>query len=46
MELINLSHGLKKYVRREKMIIKRLAKDKDDEKRLVRALLDRVYKKA
>ena len=39
-----LSQGIRKYIRRQKLIIKRLAKDKEEEDRLVRELLDRVYK--
>ena len=39
-----LSQGLRKYIRRQKLIIKGLAKDKEEEDRLVRELLGRVYK--
>lgn len=41
---IRLAKGIRKYIRRQKMIIKRLAKDKDEERRLIRELLDRFYK--
>jgi len=39
-----ISRGLRKYVRRQKMIIKCMAKDEEEERRLIRSLLDRVYK--
>ena len=38
-----LAQGVRKYIRRQKMIIKRMAKDKDEEKRLVNELLNRFY---
>ncbi|HUW23562.1 MAG TPA: hypothetical protein VMW39_05995 [bacterium] len=39
-----LSKGIRKYIRRQKMIIRRLARDKAEENRLIRELLDRFYK--
>ncbi len=39
-----LAQGIRKYIRRQKMVIKRMAKDKDEERRLVKELLDRFYK--
>ena len=39
-----LSQGLRKYIRRQKMIIKRIAKDNEEKKRLIRELLSRFYK--
>ena len=38
-----LAQGVRKYIRRQKMIIKRMAKDKDEEKRLVNELLNKFY---
>ncbi|MBN1871620.1 MAG: hypothetical protein JW800_03510 [Candidatus Omnitrophica bacterium] len=38
-----LSHGLRKYIRRQRQVIKRLAKDKDEEKKLVKELLSKFY---
>lgn len=38
-----LSNGIRKYIRRQKMIIRSLAKDKTEEDRLIRELLDRFY---
>jgi len=38
-----LSQGIRKYIRRQKMIIQKLAKDKTEEDRLIRELLDRFY---
>jgi hypothetical protein len=40
-----LSSGLRKYIRRQKLIIKRMANNKEEKHRLMRALLDRFYKK-
>ncbi|UCH12127.1 MAG: hypothetical protein JSW18_04740 [Candidatus Omnitrophota bacterium] len=39
-----LSRGVKRYIRRQKMIIRRLAKDKTEEDRLIRELLGRFYR--
>ncbi|MBU3933338.1 MAG: hypothetical protein KKH11_01550 [Candidatus Omnitrophica bacterium] len=39
-----LSKGIRKYIRRQKMIIRRLAGDRLEEDRLIRELLDRFYK--
>lgn len=39
-----LSQGIRKYIRHQKMIIKRMAADKAEENRLIRELLDRFYK--
>jgi len=39
-----LSRGIRKYIRRQKTIIRRLAKDKTEEDRLIRELLDRFYR--
>ena len=38
-----LAQGIRKYIRRQKMIIKRMAKDKDEESHLVKELLNRFY---
>lgn len=38
-----LAQGVRKYIRRQKMIIKRMVKDKDEERRLVKELLNRFY---
>ena len=38
-----LAQGVRKYIRRQKMIIKRMAKNKDEEERLVKELLNRFY---
>jgi hypothetical protein len=35
--------GIRKYIRRQKMIIKRMAKDKEEEDRLIKELLKRFY---
>ncbi|TRZ53135.1 MAG: hypothetical protein D4S01_01810 [Dehalococcoidia bacterium] len=39
-----LSKGIRKYIRRQKMIIRGLVRDKAEEDRLIRELLDRFYK--
>lgn len=39
-----LSKGLRTYIRRQKLIIKNLAKDREEEVRLVKELLKRFYK--
>lgn len=39
-----LSQGIRKYIRRQKMIIRKLAKDKTEEEQLTKELLDRFYK--
>jgi hypothetical protein len=38
-----LAQGVRKYIRRQKMIIKKTAKNQEDERRLTRELLDRFY---
>jgi len=38
-----LARGVRKYIRRQKMIIKRMAKDKNEEQRLIKELLNRFY---
>jgi len=38
-----LSQGLRKYIRRQKSIIKKISKTKEEEKRLIRELLNRFY---
>ena len=43
MKQKKLSKGLRKYIRRQKMIIKEMAKDKDEERRLIKELLSRFY---
>ena len=39
-----LSQGLRKYIRRQKMIIRGMANDKEGEKQLIKELLARFYK--
>jgi hypothetical protein len=46
MKKRRLSCGLRKYIRRQKFIIKRTAKDRAEEKQLVKALLEKFYKNA
>lgn len=38
-----LAQGIRRYIRRQKMIIKRLAKDKAEEQRLIEELLGRFH---
>jgi hypothetical protein len=38
-----ISYGTRKYIRRQKMIIKRLAKNKDEEREMVKQLLRPFY---
>lgn len=38
-----LARGIRKYIRRQKLIIRRMAKDKDEEKRLTKELLNKFY---
>ena len=45
MEQKRLSKGLRKYIRRQKMIIAKMAKTEEEKRRLVRELLDRFYKR-
>jgi len=44
MSKIKLAKGFRKYIRRQKAIIRKLAKDKEEGKRLIKELLDRFYK--
>lgn len=37
-----MSQGIRKYISRQKMIIRKLARDKAEEDRLMRELLDRL----
>jgi len=46
MSKMKLSNGLRKYIRRQKLLIKNSAKTEDEKQRLVRELLDRHYTKA
>jgi len=46
MKKRRLSCGLRRYIRRQKLIIKRTAKDKTEEKQLVKALLEKFYRDA
>ena len=39
-----LSKGLRKYIRHQKIIIRKTAKDEDQERKLIRELLDKFYK--
>ncbi|MFC1674949.1 hypothetical protein ACFL1K_03590 [Candidatus Omnitrophota bacterium] len=39
-----LPQGVRKYIRRQRLIIKGMAKDKAEEVILVKELLDRIYK--
>lgn len=43
MKKEKLANGVRKYIRRQKMAIKEKAKNKEDEKRLVRELLNKFY---
>jgi len=38
-----LSQGLRKYIRRQKLIIKNTAKNQEEENHLVKALVQRFY---
>lgn len=39
-----LASGIRKYIRRQKMIIRRMARDKSEEENLIRELMGRFYK--
>ena len=39
-----LSNGLRKYIRKQKMIIRKAAHDKEQERRLIKELLARFYR--
>jgi hypothetical protein len=43
MEKKKLAKGIRKYIRRQKMMIKRTAKDQEEERLLTRELLARFY---
>jgi len=43
MEKNKLSQGLRKYIRRQKLIIKKTAKDEGEERKAVKELLNRFY---
>jgi len=45
MKAKKLSDGLRKYIRRQKMIIKRMAKNKEEEELLLKELLNRFYQR-
>jgi len=45
MDKKRLSKGLRKYIRRQKMMIAKMAKTEEEKRRLLRELLDRFYKK-
>lgn len=38
-----LACGMRKYIRRQKMIIRRMQKEKPEKDRLIKALLSRFY---
>jgi len=43
MKKQRLAKGIRKYLRRQKMVIKRTAKNKEEEKRMIKDLLARFY---
>ena len=45
MQRKRLSEGTRKYIRRQKMLIKKTAKNKDEESGKIKELLSRFYKK-
>jgi len=45
MDKKRLSKGLRKYIRRQKMLIAKMTKTEEEKRSLVRELLGRFYKK-
>ena len=43
MKKKRLAQGIRKYIRRQKLVIKKMAQDKNEEQRLVKELLNRFY---